>query len=65
MSRSTNLQADQEVCFRIVHLAQYGRNDAPVEAYREQTVGIAFGPKGAFGNGNIAALEEATKVVSV
>jgi hypothetical protein len=53
MCRSTNRQADPEVWFRIVHLANNGPNDAPVAAYREQMVEIALGPKGAFENGNI------------
>ena len=56
MSRSTNRQADPEVWFRIVHLAQNGQSGAPVAAYREQMVEIALGPKGAFENGNIGAL---------
>ena len=38
---------EPEVYFRIVHAAQDGHNDAPVAAYREQTVEIALGPKGA------------------
>lgn len=42
--------------FRIVHAAQDSHNVAPVAAYREQTVKIALGPKGAFENGNIGAL---------
>jgi hypothetical protein len=54
--RSTNRQANPEVWFRIVHLAQDGQNDAPVATYREQTVEIALGPKGAFENSNIGAL---------
>jgi hypothetical protein len=32
---------DPEVWFRIVHLAQEGRNGAPVATYRDQTVEIA------------------------
>ena len=56
MSRSTNRQADPEVWFRIVHLAQVAHSCAPVAAYREQTVEIALGPKGAFVNGNFGAL---------
>jgi hypothetical protein len=56
MSRSTNCQADPEVWFRVVHLAQDGHNGATVAAYREQMVEIALGPKGAFENGNIGAL---------
>ena len=56
MCRSTNLQVDPEVWFRIVHLAQVAHSCAPVAAYREQTVEIALGPKGAFENGNIGTL---------
>jgi hypothetical protein len=33
-----------------------GINGVPVAAYREQTVEIALGPKGAFENGNIGTL---------
>ena len=47
---------EPEVWFRIVHAAQNGHNNAPVAAYREQTVEIALGPKGVFENGNIGAL---------
>jgi len=36
--------------FRIVHVALEARNGAPEAAYREQTVEIALGPKGAFEN---------------
>ena len=56
MCRCTNRQAEPEVWFRIVHLAQVGHPGAPVAAYREQTVEIALGPKGAFENGNIGTL---------
>ena len=56
MCRSTNRQVEPEVWFRVVHLAQDGLNCTPVAAYREQTVEIALGPKGAFENGNIGAL---------
>jgi hypothetical protein len=58
---------EPEVYFRIVHAAQGGHNDAPVAAYREQTVEIALGPKGAFENGNIGPLTRriaTAKVVS-
>jgi hypothetical protein len=55
MCRSTNRQVDPEVWFRIVNLAQVGPPGAPVADYREQTVEIALGPKGAFENGNIGA----------
>ena len=47
---------EPEIFFRIVHLAQVGHPGAPVVTYREQTVEIALGPKGAFENGNISAL---------
>ena len=43
---------EPEVWFRIVHLAQAGHSVAPVVAYREQTVEISLGPKGAFEKGN-------------
>jgi len=56
MCRSTNRQAEPEVYFRIVHTTQNGHNSAPVAVYREQTVEIALGPRGAFENGNIGAL---------
>jgi hypothetical protein len=48
--------AEPEIWFRIVHVAVDGANGAPVAAYREQTVEIALGPKGAFENGNIGTL---------
>ena len=67
MCRSTNRLTGPEVWFRIVHLAQDGLNGAPVAAYREQTVEIALGPKGAFENGNVSALTRqvpADRVVS-
>jgi hypothetical protein len=47
---------EPEIYFRIVHLAQGGHIGAHVAAYREQTVEIALGPKGAFENGNIGSL---------
>ncbi|MBW6521838.1 MAG: hypothetical protein K0A99_12660 [Desulfoarculaceae bacterium] len=47
---------EPEIYFRIVHLAQVAPGSAPMAAYREQTVEIALGPKGAFENGNIGAL---------
>lgn len=47
---------EQEVYFRIVHDAEVGHQGAPVAAYREQTVEIALGSKGAFENGNIGVL---------
>jgi hypothetical protein len=59
MYRSTNRRetlAEPEVWFRIVHVVLDARNGAPVAAYREQTVEIDLGPKGAFENGNIGTL---------
>jgi len=59
MYRSTNGRAslaEPEIWFRIVHVAVGGADGAPVAAYREQTVEIALGPKGAFENGNIGRL---------
>ena len=56
MCRCTNRQVEPEVWFRIVHLAQDAQNGAPVAAYREQSVEIALGPKGAFENGNVGTL---------
>jgi len=59
MYRSTNGRAslaEPEIWFRIVHVAVDGTNGAPVAAYREQTVEIALGPKGAFENGNVGTL---------
>ena len=37
-------------------MALRDQNGGPVAAYREQTVEIALGPKGAFENGNVGAL---------
>ena len=57
---------EPEVWFRILHVAQDVGN-APAGAYREQTVEIALGPKGAFKNGNIGTLTRrvpADRVVS-
>jgi hypothetical protein len=48
--------AEPEIWFRIVHVAAGGPNGAHVAAYREQTVEIALGPKGAFENGNVGIL---------
>jgi hypothetical protein len=47
---------EPEVYFRIVHVAPKGHDGTPVAAYREQTVEITLGPKGAFESGNIGAL---------
>jgi len=44
------------VYFRVVHATRHGHKGAPLPAYREQTVEIALGPKGAFENGNIGSL---------
>jgi len=49
--------ARPEVWFRIVHIAQEGADRAPVAAYREQTVEIALGPKGAFQTRIVGALK--------
>ena len=59
MYRSTNRRetlAEPEVWFRIVHVALDARTGAPLAAYREQTVEIALGPRGAFENGNVGTL---------
>jgi len=56
MCRSTNRQADPEVWFRILHLAQNAQSGAPLATCHEQTIEIALGPKGAFENGSIGAL---------
>jgi hypothetical protein len=59
MCRSTNHPGrvlEPEIYFRIVHNIPEAANGGPVAAYREQTVEIALGPKGAFENGNIGAL---------
>lgn len=56
-SRSTNRLSDPaepEVWFRIVHITLEDTNGSAV--YREQTVEITLGPKGAFENGNIGIL---------
>lgn len=48
-------------------MAVDARNGGPVAAYREQTVEIALGPKGAFENGNVGTLTRrvaADRVVS-
>jgi hypothetical protein len=48
--------AHPEIWFRIVHKAIDLHNGDQVAAYREQTVEIALGPKGAFENGNVGTL---------
>lgn len=45
-----------EIWFRVVHVAGGANSDAPVSAYRDQTVEIALGPIGTFENGNVGAL---------
>jgi hypothetical protein len=50
-------RVEPEVYLRISQVAGDGHHDTPVAAYREQTVEIALGPKGAFENGNIGALK--------
>ena len=47
---------EPEIYFRIVYLTQEAQRGASVTAFREQTVEIALGSKGAFENGNIGAL---------
>ncbi len=50
-----------------MHVALDAKNGAPVAAYREQTVEIALGPKGAFENGNVGTVTRrvpADRVVS-
>jgi hypothetical protein len=56
MCRSTNRHVDPEVWARSVHLGQFDHRGDAVAYYRELTVEIALGPKGAFENGNIGAL---------
>jgi len=46
---------EPEVYFRIVHAAGDSNHIAPGAVYRERTVEIAMGPKGAFDNGAFAA----------
>jgi len=55
MRQSTNLRGvvEPQVSFRIDHVAEDGQHRALSDAYREQRVEIALGPKGAFGNGNV------------
>ncbi len=58
MRQSTNWHgtAEPQVWFRIVHVAPDGHHRALGAAYREQTVEIALGPKGAFEKGNVGAV---------
>ena len=46
--------AEPEVWFRIIHITLEG--SAGSATYREQTVEVTLGPKGAFENGNIGTL---------
>ena len=46
-------RAEPEVWFRVVHLALERPNGAPAAPFREQTVEIDLGPKGAFENENV------------
>ena len=69
MRQSTNRRgvAEPQVWFRIVHIATDGHHRALDDAYREQTVEIALGPKGAFKSGNVGAVTrrvEANQVIS-
>ena len=69
MRQSTNRRsvAEPQVWFRIVHVAPDGHHRAIGATYREQTVEIALGPKGAFKNGNVGAVTRrvaADRVVS-
>ena len=52
MCRSTNRQVESAGWFRVVHLGQFDHRGAAMGYYREQTVAIALGPKGAFQNSN-------------
>ena len=69
MRQSTNRRsvAEPQVWFRIVHIAEDGHHHALDDTYREQTVEIALGPKGAFKSGNVGAVTrrvEANQVIS-
>lgn len=57
--------AEPEIYFPIIHLGLDGRNG--ISEYREHTIEIALGPKGAFENSNIGTLTRrvpADRVVS-
>ena len=59
MCRSTNRRGsvpEAEIYLEILLRTLQDRNGAPVAPYREQTVEIALGPKGAFEKRNIGAL---------
>ncbi len=69
MHQSTNRPSvvQPQVWFRIVHVAPDGHHHALGAAYREQTIEIALGPKGAFEKGNVGAVTRrvvADRVVS-
>ena len=55
MCRCTNPHAESEAWFRVVHIGQFDHRGAAVAYYREQTVEIALGHKGAFENGSGSA----------
>jgi hypothetical protein len=63
IGRTTNRRirsVEPEVWFRIVHVGVDGQkpvSDADTPVYRDQTVEIALGPKGAFENGNVGAVK--------
>lgn len=54
--RTRSGRLEPEIYFRMVHVAGDGHHDAPVGAYREQTVEFALDPKGAFEYFNIGTL---------
>ncbi|MBN2565587.1 MAG: hypothetical protein JXB46_07730, partial [Candidatus Eisenbacteria bacterium] len=58
MCRSTNSRrvAQPEVWFRIRHIAEDGHHGPLGDAYRDQTVEVTLGPKGAFNKGNLGVL---------
>jgi hypothetical protein len=58
MSRTTNSRrgAQPEVWFRIRHVAEDGHHRSLGNAYRDQTVEVTLGPKGAFKKGNLGTL---------
>jgi len=48
--------AQPEVWFRVLHIAEDGHHRPLGEAYREQTVEVTLGLKGAFKKGNVGVL---------
>jgi len=58
MSRATNSRrgAQPEVWFRIRHVAEDGHHRPLGDYYRDQTVEVTLGPKGAFRKGNLGTL---------